>query len=151
MRFVEGDLDDPQIRETLILHYSKAISQTAPGSAHALDVDALKAPDIRFFSLWDDSALLGIGALRRLSVTDGEVKSMYVAETARRSGAGSAILSHIIAQARADGLQHLSLETGSWPYFAPARAFYVRHGFIDCAPFGDYVPDRNSLFMTLAL
>jgi putative acetyltransferase len=45
----------------------------------------------------------------------------------------------------------LSLGTGSWPYFAPARALYARHGFVECAPFGDYREDPNSVFMTLEL
>ena len=45
----------------------------------------------------------------------------------------------------------LSLETGSWPYFEAARAFYRRHGFVECPPFGDYNPDPNSVFMTLEL
>ena len=45
-------------------------------------------------------------------------------------------------------MTRLSLETGSWPYFAPARAFYRKHGFLECAPFADYVSDPNSVFMT---
>jgi putative acetyltransferase len=48
-------------------------------------------------------------------------------------------------------MARVSLETGSWPFFGPARALYARHGFVECAPFGDYRPDRNSVFMTLAV
>jgi putative acetyltransferase len=48
-------------------------------------------------------------------------------------------------------MSRVSLETGSWPYFDPARALYTRHGFVECAPFGDYRLDPNSTFMTLAL
>jgi len=36
-------------------------------------------------------------------------------------------------------------------YFAPARALYERFGFVYCEPFGDYIPDPNSMFMTLGL
>jgi putative acetyltransferase len=61
------------------------------------------------------------------------------------------MLRHIMAAARKRGLSRLSLETGSWPYFASARALYARHGFAECPPFGDYRPDPNSVFMTLAL
>lgn len=64
---------------------------------------------------------------------------------------GSAMLQHIIAFARSRGMSRLSLETGSWDYFRPAVALYRSHGFIECAPFGDYVPDPNSIFMTLEL
>jgi hypothetical protein len=53
--------------------------------------------------------------------------------------------------ARAGGMSRLSLETGAWPYFAPARALYARHGFVECGPFGDYREDPNSVFMTLVL
>jgi putative acetyltransferase len=61
------------------------------------------------------------------------------------------MLRHIIAAARAEGLSRLSLETGSWAYFRPARELYRRHGFVECPPFGDYGPDPNSVFMTLDL
>src|SRR5262249_15862869 len=53
---------------------------------------------------------------------------------------------HIIATARERGMSRLSLETGSWDYFQPARALYRSHGFAECPPFGDYVPDPNSIF-----
>ena len=92
-----------------------------------------------------------MGACRRLSADHGEIKSMHTAEAARRTGAGSVLLRHLIAAAKADGLTRLSLETGSRAYFAPARAFYARHGFVECPPFGDYVLDRNSVFMTRKL
>ena len=76
---------------------------------------------------------------------------MHTAEAARRKGAGSAMLRHILAAARAGGLSRLSLETGSWAYFEPARALYARHGFVGCPPFGGYAPDPNSVFMILDL
>jgi putative acetyltransferase len=64
---------------------------------------------------------------------------------------GSAMLRHIITAARALAISRLSLETGSWDYFRPARALYRKHGFVECAPFGDYLPDPNSVFMSLDL
>jgi putative acetyltransferase len=76
---------------------------------------------------------------------------MHTAASVRRKGAGSAILRHIIEAARACGMSRLSLETGSWDYFRPARAFYARHGFVACMAFADYVPDPNSVFMSLEL
>jgi len=45
----------------------------------------------------------------------------------------------------------LSLETGARPYFQPAQALYRSHGFVECGAFGDYAPDPDSVFMTLAL
>lgn len=154
MLITEGGLDDPRVIALLDTHLARARAATAPGSAHALDHSALRAPDVAFWSAWADDArelLVGVGALRHLSAAHGEVKSMHTAEAARGRGVGAAILRHIIAAARARGMARLSLETGSWPYFAPARALYARHGFVECPPFGDYGPDPNSVFMTLAL
>ena len=101
--------------------------------------------------MWEDETLLGCGALKRLSADHGEVKSMHTAQAMRRRGAGSAMLRHLIAAARADGMSRLSLETGSWDYFRPAQALYRSHGFVECPPFADYVLDPNSVFMTLDL
>jgi putative acetyltransferase len=151
MRIVEGGLDDPRVIDLLHVHLLRARAETAPGSAHALDLSALRSPDVTFWCAWDGDSLAGVGALKRLSADHGEVKSMHTAESMRRKGVGAAILRHIIAWAQARGMSRLSLETGSWPYFAPARALYARHGFVECPPFGDYRPDPNSVFMTLAL
>jgi putative acetyltransferase len=151
MHIVEGGLDDPRVVDLLHTHLTRARAETAPGSAHALDLSGLRAPEVTFWSAWEGEAVVGIGALKRLSADDGEVKSMYTAEAARGRGVGSAMLRHIMAAARSCGMTRLSLETGSWPYFEPARALYARQGFVECPPFGDYRPDSNSVFMTLAL
>ncbi|MFT3792673.1 MAG: GNAT family N-acetyltransferase [Rudaea sp.] len=150
-RIEEGGLDDARVAALLSAHVTQARAQTARGSAHALDLDALKHPAIRFWTLWQDDAPVAVAALRKLDATHGEVKSMHTAAPARGSGAGSAILAHLIAEAKAAGLLRLSLETGSWDYFAPARAFYRRHGFADCEPFAEYRADPNSVFMTRML
>jgi putative acetyltransferase len=152
IRITAGDLDeDHRVRDLLSVHVGTARAETARGSAHALDVAGLRSPDIEFWAIWDDDELLGIGALKRLSPDHGEVKSMHTASPARRRGVGGAMLRHIVAAARARGLSRLSLETGSWEYFRPARAFYRSHGFEECPPFAGYVPDPNSVFMTLDL
>jgi len=151
LRIIPGDLDDPRVIQLLNTHVTTARAQTARGSAHALDLSALQAPDIHFWAAWDGEELLAIGALRRLGAALGEVKSMHTTPNARRRGAGSAMLRHIIDAATAMGMSRLALETGAWDYFIPARAFYRRHGFVECKPFGDYVEDPNSVFMTLGL
>jgi putative acetyltransferase len=151
IRILPGDLSDRRVLELLQTHLTRARAETAPGSAHALDTSGLQTPDIRFWTIWDDETLLGFGALKRLSDDHGEIKSMHIADSLRRRGAGSEMLVHIIATARASGMSRLSLETGSWDYFRPARAFYKRHGFVECSPFGDYVSDPNSVFMSLDL
>ena len=148
MKIAEGGLDDPRVQALLAHHYRTARAQTAPGSAHALDLSGLRSPAIRFWSAWEGDHVIGVGALKCLSPTHGEVKSMHTEQSHRRTGVGSAMLRHIIATAGEMGVSRLSLETGSWPFFDPARALYRRHGFVECSPFGDYVLDPNSVFMT---
>jgi putative acetyltransferase len=151
VRILPGDLEDPRVLALLDLHLRSARAATGPHSAHALDPLQLKSPQISFWTIWDADMLLGTGALKRLSSDHGEVKSMHTVQSMRRRGAGSAMLRHLIGTAKAAGMVRLSLETGSWGYFLPAVAFYRRHGFVECPPFADYVPDPNSLFLTLAL
>jgi putative acetyltransferase len=145
MRIITGDFSDARVLELLRIHLTSSRANTARGSAHALDIAGLQSPDVSFWTL------LGCGALKRLAPDHGEVKSMHTVQAARRAGVGSAMLRHIVATARARGMARLSLETGSWDHFAPARALYRSHGFVECGPFADYVLDPNSVFMTLEM
>lgn len=151
MRIETGDLDDSRVRALLDHHVATARAATGIGSAHAMDHAALRVPGIEFFAAWDGEQLAAIGALREIDPRHGEIKSMHTTQTSRRSGYGSAMLAHLVDRARRKGYRRVSLETGSWDYFAPARALYARHGFTPCAPFAEYVPDRNSIFMSLRL
>ena len=151
MKIIDGGLDDSRVQKLLAHHFTSARAETALGSAHALDLSGLKSPDIHFWSAWDGEAVIGIGALKRLSESHGEIKSMHTEQAYIQKGVGAAMLRHIIAEARKMGLLRLSLETGSWPYFVPARELYSRHGFVECPPFGSYLADPNSVFMTLEL
>ena len=151
MKIGRGDLADPSVRALLETHLHHCRKQTGSCSAHALDASGLAAPDVDFFAAWDGATLVGVGALKRLGDGRGEVKSMHTTAARRGAGAGAAMLAHIVAAARGQGLKRLSLETGAWDYFYPARRLYRRHGFRDCPPFTGYKPDRNSLFLTLDL
>ena len=122
-----------------------------PQSVHALDLAALRKPEITFWTAWYEGELLGCGALKELDPTHGEVKSMRTASARRRTGVGRAMLKHIIVEARMRSYARLSLETGSTAAFAPARRLYESFGFTSCAPFADYTEDPNSVFMTRTL
>ena len=143
-----ADLDDARVRALLAHHHASARAATAPGSAHALDLEELRAPEVAVWAAWEGDNLLGVGALLRLSPEHGEIKSMHTVAAGRRRGVGRAILLHIIDAAHDMGLHRLSLETGSWDYFRPARRLYRSHGFTECPPFGDYRPDPNSVFLS---
>lgn len=151
MYIIPGNFTDQRIIDLLRIHHAAAHAASPPGSAHALDLAGLQRPEISFWAAWEGGTLMGIGALKQLAPDHGEVKSMHTAERLRGRGAAGAMVGHIVAIARSRGYARLSLETGSMAYFAPARALYRRHGFVECAPFADYVLDPNSVFMTLDL
>jgi putative acetyltransferase len=146
------EIDDPaaeDVRALLEEHLRDMHELSPPGSVHALDVNRLKGRDITFWTAREDGVLLGCGALKELDSSHGEIKSMRTTQAMRRKGVGRAILSHIVAEARARGYERLSLETGSMPAFLPAQRLYERFGFRYCGPFADYRPDPNSVFMTM--
>jgi putative acetyltransferase len=151
MKIISGGLEDSRVQALLERHSEAACSETAVGSAHALDLDGLRSGDMKFWSAWEDDGLLAVGALKQLSQSHGEIKSTHTVQANRRAGVGTAMLRHIIEAARMMGMTRVSLETGSRAYFEPARTLYRRHGFVKCPPFGDYVADPNSIFMTLEL
>ena len=151
MKIISGGLDDSRVQRLLAHHFVSARAATAPGSAHALDLTGLQSPDVHFWSAWDGETVIGIAALKRLSESHGEIKSMHTAQSRRRSGVGAAMLKHIISEACLMELSRLSLETGSSAYFAPARRMYLNQGFTECPPFGGYTADPNSVFMTLEM
>jgi len=151
MRIERDDLSRPQVHALLQEHLANMYELSPPESVHALDLSKLRSPDITFWSVWDGETLVGCGALRELTRSEGEVKSMRTPRGMRRRGAGRAVLVHIIEEAKRRGYRRLSLETGSADAFLPARTLYKNFGFTDCGPFGDYQPDPNSMFMTLEL
>lgn len=145
------DLTRPEVRALLDEHLANMHALSPPESVHALPVDELRRPDVTFWTVWDGADLLGCGALKELASGHGEVKSMRTATAHRRRGVGRAVVEHVLGEARRRGYARLSLETGSAPAFEPARRLYAGFGFALCAPFGDYVHDSNSVFMTLEL
>ena len=151
LTIVEGQLDDPRVVALVTRHTTNARAVLPDGAGHAFSVDGLKATNIRFWSAWLNGDVVGIGALKTLSTELGEVKSMHTTSAARGQGVADQLLSHIELNARSAGLSQLGLETHPGPYFAPAIALYVKHGFSECPPFGDYVLDPNSMFMTKTL
>ena len=152
MRIETDDLTRPEVLALLDEHLSNMYEISPPESVHALDVSKLKRPDITFWSVWDDGGLLlGCGALKELSPSHGEVKSMRTPAARRRAGAGRAVLAHILAVARERRYERLSLETGSSDAFRAALQLYESVGFTRCGPFGSYREDPHSVFMTLEL
>lgn len=145
------DLTGGEVIKLLQEHLADMYATSPPESVHALDVDALKASNIRFFSAWQDNALAGCVAIKTLNNDMAELKSMRTTKAYRGKGVGQALLQFIIEHAKTQGFSSLSLETGTQDYFAPARSLYRKFGFTACGPFGQYKLDPNSHFMTLKL
>lgn len=145
------DLQGAAIAALLQVHLDAMHQHSPPESVHALDLQALRHPSITFWTAWDGEALMGCGALKTLSATHAELKSMRTAAGHERQGVARALLRHIEVVARARGVQHISLETGTNTPFFPAHRLYESEGFVECGPFADYQLDRYSRFMTKAL
>jgi putative acetyltransferase len=148
MNIVVDDLSGRDIAAFLQEHLDEMRAVSPPESKHALDLDGLRRPEVTFWSVYDGDRLVGCGALKKLDDSSAELKSMRTSRAAKRRGVASALLDHILAEARRRGFTRLYLETGTAAYFAPARALYAKHGFTPCEPFADYPLDANSVHMT---
>lgn len=147
-----GELELPDVRELLALHFAAMRSHSPPEACHVLPATSLAQPSITFFSARDhDRLLLGVGALKALDAAEGEIKSMRTAPHATGRGVGRALLEAIVAEARQRGYHRLNLETGSTGAFAAALRLYERAGFVPSAPFGNYRETDFTRFLTLAL
>jgi putative acetyltransferase len=145
------DLSGPKIRALLEEHLRNMYSLSPPESVHALDLDALRRPEISLWTVWSGAQLLGCGALKEINTHHAEIKSMRTAMEHRRKGVARAVLTYLIEEARKRSYTRLSLETGAQVEFDPARRLYESFGFEYCGPFEGYVEDPNSVFMTKVL
>ncbi len=151
MMVKHDNLTHPQVLALLQEHLADMHAWSPPESVHALDLSALRGPGIDFFSAWHGEALLAIGALKVHDSRHAEIKSMRTPKDRRHQGGAKHMLAHLLAHARAKGVDCVSLETGSQPEFEPARTLYAKAGFGVCGPFSDYKDDPLSVFMTIRL
>lgn len=135
---------DPGPRALIAASHALMRSLFPPEENHFLPVEALDAPDIRFFLAHDGDTPLGCGALH-VKPGYGELKSVFVAEAARGRGVGAMLLDRLERAARKEGLALIRLETGG--LLAAAHRLYARHGYVERGPFGDYSENGSSLFM----
>ena len=151
MKIGVDNLADGAVVQLMREHLDDMFATSPPESVHALRVEDLRRPDITFWSARDGQHTLGCIALRQLTATAGEIKSMRTTSAARGRGVGAALLTTLIQAAEQRGYRELFLETGSQAFFDPARRLYTRFNFVECGPFGDYVLDPNSVFMRRTL
>jgi putative acetyltransferase len=151
LRIELDDLSRVAVLRLLEEHLRNMYELSPPEKVFAFDASKLKAPDVTFWTAWNGEYLLGCAALKEISATQGEIKSMRTPTSLRKTGAGRALLNHIIDVARSRGYHALYLETGCHPAFLPAQTLYRSAGFAVCGPFGTYRENGNSVFMSLRL
>ncbi len=151
MRIEVDDLSRPQVHELLREHLAHMHELSPPEQVFALDLTQLRTPEITFWTLWENNELLACVALKALSATHGEVKSMRTAEKHRGRGAGRALLVRVVETAMKRGYRKLSLETGTHPAFMPAQQLYRSMGCNASGPFAGYEVNAHSMFMELEL
>tara|TARA_Y100001970_G_scaffold275784_1_gene377476 strand:+ start:188 stop:643 length:456 start_codon:yes stop_codon:yes gene_type:complete len=151
MKSIEGNFDNLEVNDLLKKHFIELRSVSPAGSTHVLDIDGLKDPSIKFWSLWENNKLIGCGALKFLEKDHGEFKSIRVADEFRKKGIGERIIKHLIDEAKKLEISKLSIETGAGEFFAPARKLFNKFGFKKSEPFAHYKVDPNSCYFTLDL
>ena len=151
LKSIEGNFNNSEVNEMLVKHFIELRSVSPEGSAHVLDIAGLKDPIIKFWSLWENDQLMGIGALKFLDKGHGEFKSIRVNDKFRKKGYGIKIIKHLVDEAKKLNIKKLSLETGAGIFFDPARKLFNQCGFKDCDPFSHYKKDINSVYMSLLI
>ena len=151
LKSIEGNFDNSEVHEFLIKHFIELRSVSPEGSAHVLNIAGLQDSSIKFWSLWEESDLMGSGALKFLDKDHGEFKSIRVSDRFRNKGNGRKIINHLINEAKKLNIKRLSLETGSGEFFMPARELFVKCGFKICKPFSHYKDDINSVYLSMLI
>ena len=151
LKSIEGNFDNPEVHKLLIKHFIELRSVSPEGSAHVLDIAGLKDPAIKFWSIWEEKDLMGVGALKFLDKEHGEFKSIRVSNKFRSKDNGSKVINHLIYEAKKLDIKRLSLETGSGKFFVPARKLFIKCGFKVSDPFSHYEDDINSVYMSMLI
>ncbi len=115
-----------------------------PGSNFLDSIETLEQADACVLVATVGDETIGCGAMK---IMDGyaEIKRMYVSPGHRRDGVAAALLERLEAEIATAGVACARLETGV--HQPGALAFYERHGYVPCGPFGDY--GENSLSVLL--
>ena len=151
MKTIESNFEDPEVNQLLKKHFVELRSVSPKGSTHVLDIEGLQNKSIKFWSIYEHHKLIGCGALKFLDSNHGEFKSIRVADSFRKKGYGKKVISVLFEKSKELGVNKISVETGSGEFFLPARRLFKKFGFEECEPFGHYVNDSNSCYMSLEI
>ena len=137
IRLAVERIDGPSGSALAAAHLAEMVHRYgAEDEEDGLVPDQLALPHGTFLVAWIDDIAVGCGGLRRIEPGVGEIKRMYVAPSARRSGVARSILTELETNARAFGCTLLKLETGIKQ--PEAIALYESHGYVLIEPYGVY-------------
>ncbi len=105
-------------------------------------------PTGTFLLARNETAFLACGALRRFSVTDCEMKRLYVRPSGRNLGLGRQIAVTLITEARSLGYTRMLLDT--LPTMQSAQSLYKSLGFEPTQPYR-FNPIQGTSFLKLDL
>lgn len=124
------------------------------GDTSPIDAAEFIAPNGLFAIVYDDGVPIGMGGWRRYGSDGGraevgELKRMYVRESARGRGISRLLLAHLENTAGVAGITRLVLETGlAQP---EAISLYRSSGYSEVEPFGHYVGYDDSVHLGKSL
>jgi|TARA_B100001093_G_scaffold511820_1_gene580556 putative acetyltransferase len=148
LKSILGNFDHPEVNELLTKHFIELRSVSPEDSCHVLDIAGLKDPSIKFWSLWENNKLMGVGAIKLLDNEHGEFKSIRVNDRFRNKNYGLKVIDHLVDEAKKLKIIRLSLETGAGEFFVPAQKLFNKCGFKECDPFSNYKKNVNSIYLT---
>jgi putative acetyltransferase len=148
---VPADFTDPRLLDLIRMHVVAARENSPPGFSFALDLSGLTHPAVSFFVIKAGDDIAAMGALKELTPTHGELKSMRTAPAFLRQGLAAMMLDHLIALGRSRGYTRISLETGANAAYEAANKLYVKRGFVRGPVFGDYQPSDFNICYHLDL
>ena len=122
------DPNDHDVRALLQRHLTFARVQSPPEHVHALGTEAWSDPGLTLYGARLDGVLTGVGAIRQLDETHGELKAMHTRAQDRGQGVGQAMLAHLLRVAETRGYLRVSLKPGPWTRSPPPAPCTVRRG-----------------------
>jgi len=121
------------LNERLKRDYGMEFDAAAMMQSDLADPHKFRAPDGRFYLARHAGRIAGVGCLKRLDATVGELQRMYVLPAFRGKGIGRALAQRLIEDARSIGYRKLRLE--SLEFLDAAHSLYRSLGFHEIASY----------------
>jgi GNAT superfamily N-acetyltransferase len=130
-----------EVQDEYVRRYGGSGGDTSP-----IDAAEFVDPSGVFVVVYDDGMAIGMGGWRRYGSDGlGEIKRMYIRESARGRGLARILLAHLESTAAEAGIVRFVLETGLKQ--PEAIALYRSSGYVDVPPFGYYADYDDSVHL----